>query len=297
MFNEGYEAVDYLNINVNGRSTVKQVSILPGHSAEVTAPAPANTDLASDLSFNITPYFSSAPMRARSFASAIRRARAQKVKANSSNMGTIKLQVTDMAVRKLATVPDGDDAVAVTATVDNCSPMPMDESWSVKVGLYEDAMGRTLYRGTAVSTVPQSQLYGHEGNNTATVGFSVKGISKPTTLYIVAHTVDEEGNVVEDQNPSDNATPVNLFAAKIPVGIEKPVVSAQTPLTVTSHPGGLLVEGVPEGAIIRVYNPLGQLLHWHEVRNGEKSHLVPLAERGAYLVTDGEHTKKVLYRK
>ena len=109
VFNEGYEAVDYLNINVNGRSTVKQVSILPGHSAEVTAPAPANADLASDLSFDITPYFSSAPMQARSFASAIRRAGVQKVKANRAGMGSIKLQVADMAVRKLAAVPDGDE--------------------------------------------------------------------------------------------------------------------------------------------------------------------------------------------
>lgn len=297
VFNEGYEAVDYLNINVNGRSTVKQVNILPGHSAEVTAPAPANADLASDLSFDITPYFSSAPMRARSFASAMRRAGAQKVKANRAGMGTIKLQVADMAVKKLAAVPDGDDVVAVTATVDNCSPMPMNASWSVKVGLYEDAMGRTLYRGTDVCTVPQSLLYSQEGNNTATVGFRVKGISKPTTLYIVAHTVDGEGNVIEDQNPSNNVTAVNLFAVKTTVGIEKPVASALAPFTVTSQSGGLLVEGVTDGAIIRVYNPLGQLLHWHEAQPGEKSHLVPLADRGTYLVTDGEHTKKVLYRK
>lgn len=298
VFNEGYEAVDYLNINVNGRSTVKQVSILPGHSAEVTAPAPANADLASDLSFDITPYFSSAPMQARSFASAIRRAGVQKVKANRAGMGSIKLQVADMAVRKLAAVPDGDDVVAVTATVDNGSPMPMDASWSVKVGLYEDAMGKTLYRGTDVCTVPQSLLYSQEGNNTATVGFRVKGIAKPTTLYIVAHTVDGEGNVIEDQNPSNNVTAVNLFAEKTTVGIEKPVVvSTQEPFTVTSQTGGLLVEGVAEGAIIRVYNPLGQLLHWHEAQSGEKSHIVPLADRGTYLVTDGEHTKKVLYRK
>lgn len=237
-------------------------------------------------------------MQARSFASAIRRAGVQKVKANRAGMGSIKLQVADMAVRKLAAVPDGDDVVAVTATVDNGSPMPMDASWSVKVGLYEDAMGKTLYRGTDVCTVPQSLLYSQEGNNTATVGFRVKGIAKPTTLYIVAHTVDEEGNVIEDQNPSNNVTAVNLFAEKTTVGIEKPVVvSTQEPFTVTSQTGGLLVEGVAEGAIIRVYNPLGQLLHWHEAQSGEKSHIVPLADRGTYLVTDGEHTKKVLYRK
>lgn len=297
VFNEGYEAVDYLDINVNGRSTVKQVSILPGHSAEVTAPAPANADLAADLSFDITPYFSSAPMRVRSFASAMRRAGAQKVQANRTGMGTLKLQVTDMAVRKLAAVPDGDYVVAVTATVDNCSPMPMDASWSVKVGLYEDATGRTLYPGTTVRTVPQSQLYSQEGNNTATVGFRVTGIAKPTTLYLVAHTVDEDGNVIEDQNPSDNVTAVNLFAVKDPVGIEEPAASVLAPFTVTSQPGGLLVEGLVEGAVVRVYNPVGQLLHWYEVRPGEKSHLVPLAERGAYLVTDGKHTEKVLYAK
>ena len=113
----------------------------------------------------------------------------------------------------------------------------------------------------------------------------------------MAHTVDEEGNVIEDQNPSDNVTAVNLFAVKTTVGIEKPVVSALAPFTVTSQSGGLLVEGVTDGAIIRVYNPLGQLLHWHEAQPGEKSHLVPLAERGAYLVTDGKRTEKVLYRK
>ena len=213
-------------------------------------------------------------------------------------MRTIKVQVADFAVKELSIVPDGKYAMAVTATVDNKSPLPMDAAWNVKVGLYKDAMGKTLYPGTKVNTVTQSQLYGQNGNNTATVGFHVTGIEKPTTLYLVAHTIDREGNVVEDQNPSDNVAAVNLFATKMPVGMDAPTVSGTgASFTVTNQVQGLLVKGVTEGRTIRVFNAVGQLIHWHDIPPGISSYLVPLDAYGTYLVTDGRHTEKAVHTK
>ena len=298
VFNEGYEAIDYLQINIDGRNTTRQVNLLPGHSIEVTAPAPEKTNLNTELTFNIIPYFSSAPMRMRTFAKALQRVRGQKQESSNMEMGTIKVQVADFAVKELSIVPDGKYAMAVTATVDNKSPLPMDAAWNVKVGLYKDAMGKTLYPGTKVNTVTQSQLYGQNGNNTATVGFHVTGIEKPTTLYLVAHTIDREGNVVEDQNPSDNVAAVNLFATKMPVGMDAPTVSGTgASFTVTNQVQGLLVKGVTEGRTIRVFNAVGQLIHWHDIPPGISSYLVPLDAYGTYLVTDGRHTEKAVHTK
>lgn len=222
VFNEGYEAVDYLDINVGGRTTTRTVAILPGHSATVTAPAPREADLTQPLQFQITPYFSSQPLRARSLQEARQRADGMpdvgiRMRASRSGMGSVQLQVADMAVRLLSSTPTGEGTTIVAAAIDNRSPLPLQDDWTVEVGLYDDATALHPVQGCTPVQLPRSALYttvdGTPARNSVPVTLTVPAQQAARTLYLAVRTLTAGGEEVDDQAPEDNVRPVSVFAA------------------------------------------------------------------------------------
>lgn len=223
VFNEGYEAVDYLDINVGGRTTTRTVTILPGHSATVTAPAPREADLTQPLQFQITPYFSSQPLRSRSLLEAQQRANempdvAIRMRASRAGMGSVQLQVADMAVRLLSATPTAEGATVVAAAIDNLSPLPLQDDWTVEVGLYDDATALHPVQGCTPIQLPRSALYttvdGASARNSIPVTLTVPAQQSARTLYLAVRTLTSEGEEVDDQSPQDNVRTVTVFASQ-----------------------------------------------------------------------------------
>lgn len=296
VMNEGYEAIDYVDIDINGKVTTARVGLMPGHSTEVTATAPADTDLDQPLTFDITPYFSSSPMAVRSLAQARERAAgmpgvARRMAKTRSGMGQLKVNVVDVAVCTLSAAKASDGGCTVVAAVDNLSPMAFAADWQVKVGLYRDAAGTQLFSDDCVTTLPASALHDDSGNNTATAVLHVKGLDATTTLYLVAHTIDSEGRVLTDQTLTDNMSPVSVYVSDAATAIDKPTTAARPKFTVRDTATGIEVSGVSEGDNIRVYTASGQLVGW-AVAKSSSCHL-PLTGHGVYVVTNGVQSESI----
>ncbi len=296
VMNEGYEAIDYVDIDVNGKVTTVKVNLMPGHSTEVTATAPADTDLDQPIDFNITPYFAASPLAARSLAQA--RARAARMPAvarrmadTRSGMGQLQVRVSDVAVRTLSTARAADGSNTVVVAVDNLSPVTLADGWQVRAGLFRDAAGTQLVADNCVATLPVSALRDADGNNTATVSFAVSDVETTTTLYVVAHTVDADGRVVSDQNLSDNMAPVPVFVSGVPSSVAKNTVETTARFTVRNTDSGILASGVKPGDNLRVYTPLGQLVNWTEAQQTDTELKVP--GHGVYIVTNGRQNETI----
>ncbi len=296
VMNEGYEAIDYVDIDVNGKVTTVKVNLMPGHSTEVTATAPADTDLDQPIDFNITPYFAASPLAARSLAQA--RARAARMPAvvrrmadTRSGMGQLQVRVSDVAVRTLSTARAADGSNTVVVAVDNLSPVTLADGWQVRAGLFRDAAGTQLVADNCVATLPVSALRDADGNNTTTVSFAVSDVETTTTLYVVAHTVDADGRVVSDQNLSDNMAPVPVFVSGVPSSVAKNTVETTARFTVRNTDSGILASGVKPGDNLRVYTPLGQLVNWTEAQQTDTELKVP--GHGVYIVTNGRQNETI----
>ncbi len=296
VMNEGYEAVDYVDIDVNGKVTTAKVSLMPGHSVDVTAAAPADTDFDQPLNFSMTPYFVSSPLAVRSLAKAKERAArmpavARRMASTQSGMGQLKVNVVDVAVRTLSTAPAADGGNTVVAAVDNLSPVKLDDGWQVRVGLFRDAAGTQLVADNCVVTLPASALRTADGNNTATVSFDVKDVESTTTLYVVAHTIDEASRVVTDQTLYNNMSPVPVYVSEETSSIAKNKVEETPKFTVRNTDNGIMVSGVAVGDNLRVYSPSGQLVNWTVAQHADTELLVP--GHGVYIVTNGRQNETV----
>ncbi len=296
VMNEGYEAIDYVDINVNGKVTTAKVNLMPGHSAEVTATAPANTNLDQPLNFSMTPYFAASPLAARSLAEAKARAQlmpavARRMASTKSGMGQLTVNVVDMAVRTLSAARSANGGNTVVAAVDNLSPVTVNDNWQVKVGLFRDAAGTQLVADNCVATLPAAALCDSAGNNTATVTFGVNNIESTATLYVVAYTVDAAGRVVTDQTLSNNMSPVAVYVSGVPSSIGKSNVEESRKFTVRNTDNGIMVSGVSAGDNLRVYSPSGQLVNWTVVQHADTELLVP--GHGVYIVTNGHQAESI----
>lgn len=296
VMNEGYEAIDYVDINVNGKVTTAKVNLMPGHSAEVTATAPANTNLDQPLNFSMTPYFAASPLASRSLAEAKARAQlmpavARRMASTKSGMGQLTVNVVDMAVRTLSAARSANGGNTVVAAVDNLSPVTINDNWQVKVGLFRDAAGTQLVADNCVATLPAAALCDSAGNNTATVTFGVNNIESTATLYVVAHTVDAAGRVVTDQTLSNNMSPVAVYVSGIPSSIGQSKVEEIQKFTVRNTDNGIMVSGVSADDNLRVYSPSGQLVNWTVVQHDDTELLVP--GHGVYIVTNGHQAETI----
>ena len=296
VMNEGYQAIDYVDINVNGKLTTVKVNILPGYSEEVTAMAPATTDLNQPINFDITPYFVTSPMLTRSVTMARQKANpgVRKVMAaTKSGMGSLSVNVVDIAVSALSTATKDDGNTKVVAAVYNMSPVSFKDGWSVKVGVYKDAAGTMLYSDKCVATVPASKLYGSDGNNSTNVAFDIDGIESNTTLYLVAYTIDADGNVVTDQVSANNMSPVVAYVAEKTSTKVVTAAEASQRFKVVKRKDGVELQNVVAGDNIRVYDAAGQLLNWTVA--SQTTCLLPIHHYGVYIITNGRQTEKIRY--
>ena len=292
VMNEGYQPIDFVGLTVNGTESDHVVSIRPGYSAKITASAPAETDLTKPIDFSITPAFTTSVSRVRSADASRRAIRKQKNAPKTSN--SLSASIVDMAVDLISVNSDDTGNTKVVAQVTNDSPYSLNPDYSVKVGVYEDAMG-TVLLGTPV-TVPATDLVSAKGNDAKNIVLNIDAVEKPAVYYVVAHTIDSKGNVVYDQKDLNNfknlaVYPLDKGPSAIP-DIKKEEKQEDNTFTVVRNADGFLASELTPGVVLRVYNVSGQLVRWYDVKTTTQQ--INLSNPGIYLITDGKSTKKVV---
>lgn len=333
VFNEGYEAIDYVDMQLGkeGATHTFNTKIYPGHSAKIYDMVLYNTDLGKGIVPYITPHFTSDPLRIRTYAQAKAQSmRAPAIgKAPQSVVSTpdtpIKLQVVDMNVNLLNTFVEGSDEfyeegtedsglddtseisavesednplrgyTSVTLTINNNSPIELNNDYTTNVGLYLDPNGIQPYEYAHTVNISAAEFNQNDG--TVPVRILVGMVPDSVVVYAVAHTVDMNGNVVVDQNMQNNTT--EIFLAKndlnvIPSGVDEVLseVEAETRIKLCNEADGVRVEGLVAGDVLRVYDITGRLYHFYQAK-GEDSHFVTLPRGNAFIFSCGKWSEKL----
>lgn len=214
--NIGLHTIRRFTVEMAGHTFEQEAKLTPSERTAVTIKLPAGTDFSSDIPFTITAHFydidltdSNDPGRSTGTASTI---------------GAFRVNVVDMCTGLTLNRFDKDTGKdAIVISVSNLSPMALKAGNTVKVSLFTDALGDTQYPGVATFSIPASQLYNAATRSALvkTVRFFVDAPSTRTTIYAICRTVDADGNVVFDQNSSDNTLILSLAPRNTDNGIEE----------------------------------------------------------------------------
>lgn len=339
VFNEGKDVIDYVDLQFGAdavRHTV-QTRIYPGHDAVLTDEALYTASLEDGVEPIVTPHFNESPLRARTYAEAkaatagarlVNRRRSSRRQNTPLRMPKVQLQVVDIGVSPLSvlvagsdsyyeasadtviSVPDvepgeysdqlPDDYTTVLLNVMNDSPIRLKPGYTTNISLYYDIKGQRPYEYAHGVEIPAAQFDADGGSTVARI--LVGKVPESVMLFAVAHTTDAEGNIVKDQNPVNNASPVRLERnglEEVPDGID--VVAAdkddgsQPTFEVCRTEGGALVSGLAEGQTLRVYDMSGSMLHLYLEKSAGGQHLVRLGKHDVYLFSVGKQTVKLAF--
>lgn len=206
--NIGLHTIKKFTVEMAGLTFEQAASVAPSERTTITIKLPASTNFDNEIPFTITADFYDIDITNLSDAGL--------ATGSASIKGAFKVNVVDFCTGLAVNRLDKETKKNVVAvSVSNLSPMALKPGNSVKVSLFTDALGDTQYGNVATYTIPVEQLYNAEQNRplVKTVRFFVEAPKTRTIVYAICQTVDSQGNVVFDQNTSDNVTLVSLAPA------------------------------------------------------------------------------------
>lgn len=338
LFNEGKDVIDYVDMQLgdDGVKHTFNTAIYPGRDAVITDLASYSTDIENGLVPKITPHFNESALQSRTYEQATattskmlkinRRRENRRTKAMKSEP-KIMLNVVDINVRPLSVTIEGNDKYYSVATdtvinvkddgfkeftetvpdkhttvllnVMNDSPISLKSGYRTNVSLYYDVNGLKPYEYAHGVEIPASEFAAN--GNVAVARILVGKVPESVMLYAVAHTVDASGNIVKDQDMTNNASPVHLEQndlTDIPSGFEDvkidKVIDQEVKFEVYNTDDGAIVKGLTPGTTLRVYDVVGALHHLYKVTSDEP-HSVKLKGHGVYVFSAGRQSEKVIF--
>lgn len=206
--NIGLHTIRNFTVKMAGMTFDIPVNVAPSVAKTLTVKLPAKTDFSADVPFTILADF---------YDIDITDPGDEGTKTETVSVsGTFRVNVVDFVSGVTANRYDAaTKRDVVVLSVSNLSPMALKPGNSVKVSLFTDALGDTQYPGVATYTIPASELYNATTGRglVKTVSFYVPAPAARTTVYAICRTVDSDGNVVFDQNSTNNMAMVSLAPA------------------------------------------------------------------------------------
>lgn len=295
VMNQGVDPVSQLEINVNGKTTVKQVNLMPATSITVTAAGPWNITDPSLFVYRITPSFV-ADLADASPRKAARVRRALRARVSEKDLsGSLDLDISDIRLDALRWKCADNGDITVPVVVYNMTDVAISDDLTVKVGIYTDPAGHNLASPSAIAEISAASLFDKARRRNVTRLLNVTAPSAGhSMLYAVAQTVDKDGNVVHDHHPDDNCVPLRLEPSSS--GSSADMVAdngGAASFTVTHRGAEFRVTGLRPGTSLRVYESTGALVKWIDVKDENPIDLTLWP--GCFLFTDGTASVKALY--
>lgn len=339
VFNEGKDVIDFVDLKFGADSDTRTIEtqIYPGKSEVLTDVAFYTNNIENGIEPIVTPHFNESPLKIRSYTqakaeTARRRTvnRRRSMRRNSARKANpkIQLQVVDMDVRPLSVLVGGSerfleaepdslvkiddkakpqfaDSLANNYTmvlmnvIDN-SPVSQKSDYKTTVSLYYDMAGHTPYEYVNPIELTPANF---KESGSAVARIKVGKVPEDVTLYAVAHTTDADGNIINDQDLTNNATSVQLTKnelTEVPAGVDDIVIDTpedaeEQTLDVTKVADGAMVKGLTPGNSLFVYDTRGVLIHLYRMKADETEHFVRLDTHGVYIFKEGKRTAKMLY--
>lgn len=213
--NIGLHTIRKFHITMAGETFEQSADVAPSASTTVTVKLPAKTDFSNEVPFTVTADFYDIDITDPNDSGVLT--------GQASTSGAFKVNVVDFVMGLSVNRLDKETKRnVVSLSIANLSPMALKPGNTVKVSLFTDALGDTQYPGVATYSIPANQLYDATTKSALvkTIRFFVNAPETRTTVYAICQTVDSEGNVVFDQNTSDNMVIVSLAPSKTEEGGE-----------------------------------------------------------------------------
>lgn len=331
VFNEGYEAIDYVDMQFGDDfKHTYPVSIYPGTSEKLSDMVFYQTKLGDGIVPVVTPHFTSNPLVVRDYTTASKRTKSMLAKRSVKKLVStpdtpLKLQVVDLSVNCISNVISGDNKfyeagtgekievdkgntvlpkapadnyTTVLLTVSDNSPIDLKNDYKANVALYLDPNGLKPYKYAHDVNIPASELKAANGSKVARI--LIGKVPEDIVVYAVVHTIDAEGNVITDQELNNNSVAVSLKKndlTEVPSGVEEIIEDEKdvaSEFVIENTTDGIKVSNLTIGRTLRVYNINGTLVNLYKVTT-ENEHSVKLPVRGIYIVTDSVKTVKIKY--
>lgn len=289
--NEGYEPITSLAVEMNSVKAKSDVTILPGDQGTISVKLPSSTDFTQAIDYTVNATFTNPTTK----------------KTEVRNCGdAFKLEVADIGAELLYNQLDTASAKSIVlATVKNFTAGTLNESYTVKVGIYQDPNGYNIYPRTKVVDLTANEFKA-SGNNIV-LPFRVPTQKEEKMVYLIAQTVTEDGIVVKDQDTENNIVPLNIqaYVKDTPTGVgeEEPhVLSAEdfekSLLTVRNDGDGIIISNIDTDNDVKVYGTGGSLIHWttaKDAANANGTLRIPRMPHGIILISNGTKAGKILH--
>lgn len=203
--NIGLHTIRKFTVTMAGQTFEQEANVKPSAFTTITLKLSPKTDFSDDIPFTITADFYDVDVNNPDDQG--------NYTGQAETAGQFKVNVVDMCTGLTINRFDSNTKKnVVVISVSNLSPMALKAGNTVKVSLFTDALGDTQYPGVATYSIPVNQLYDATTKSALvkTVRFFVNAPETRTTVYAICHTVDSDGNVVFDQNSSDNTVILSL---------------------------------------------------------------------------------------
>ena len=178
----------------------------------------------------------------------------------------------------------------------NHTPVPLRPGFNVKVGLYTDPSGFHPYAGVRPVTIAGELLSDPESghNRSTTLAFNAEAPEDDVTLYIVVHTVTDEGTAISDMRSFDNTAMVNVKGKSPGTSMETVTNSAEATFTVDDTADGVVVKGLEPGDCLRVFKSSGLLVKW--IDNVDSPEIRLSLDKGIYVISNLRSSVKHIRR-
>ncbi|MDR2809229.1 MAG: hypothetical protein LBB84_01560 [Tannerellaceae bacterium] len=242
--NEGYQPISSIKVKIDGTETETTLAraLLPGETVGVEGLYKNIPEDIATIPYEISAIFDP---------EVITRTPSQPVTLSGSSSVA---PTVDMGIQLLSNSYD-ESAITLVLKVDNQSFFPLKTGQKVKVGLYKNAGSNTdADRIGNEVTVDADKLYNTtDGNGNAIVAINAPNVSEITTAYVIAKTLDNSNEEIEDTNEDNNLFPVFLYPnpAIVPPSPPSPGYSDPTVkrIELQSTPGSLTVRLINTGNV------------------------------------------------
>ena len=209
------------------------------------------------------------------------------------------VKIDDKAKPQFADSRANNYTMVLMNVIDN-SPVSQKSDYKTTVSLYYDMAGHTPYEYVNPIELTPANF---KESGSAVARIKVGKVPEDVTLYAVAHTTDADGNIINDQDLTNNATSVQLTKnelTEVPAGVDDIVIDTpedaeEQTLDVTKVADGAMVKGLTPGNSLFVYDTRGVLIHLYRMKADETEHFVRLDTHGVYIFKEGKRTAKMLY--
>ena len=188
-------------------------------------------------------------------------------------------------------------------------PEPLNENYSVHVGLYPHATADVPIVSTAEVILHASDFMELDGQRKAYVELTVDGLEEETDTWLRARIYNDRmaekltgadddplDAIVENQSWYDNQRMVTLLPSELDDATGLPVVKSdlsQRKVQVTQQEKGVLVTGLETGDFVRVFDATALPVYQHSQPANKL--FVPLSRHGVYLLSTGQEVVKFVF--